>query len=170
MAQNINEPVPTPGPTGAISAYANAGATTKESTIPGVIFPAVSRITGTYTSSILHNPTAKGVRLMLTISPTGAATGTWAMSVEVPDNGDETIWKPFMGTITAATGCSGDGTGALTGALLTIYPGLTSTGDLAGGGATGGATVNQHLGLHWRVSVVTTLATLTFRVSGTYLL
>ena len=172
MAQNINEPVPTPGPTGAVSAYTDAGARTKPNNIPGVIFAATSRITGTYNSDIMYNPTAKGVRLMLTISPTGPATGAWALSVEVPDNGDETIWKPFMGTLTAATGCSGNGTGALTGALLTVYPGLTSTstGDLSGGGATGGATVNQHLGPKWRIKVVTTLDTLTFRVSGNYLL
>mgnify|MGYP001563553749 FL=1 len=166
MAQNINEPVPTPGPSRAISAYTDAGATTKPDNIPGVIFSATSRITGTYNSDIMYNPTAKGVRLMLTISPTGAATGTYNMSVQVPDNGDETIWKPLLGTL--ATGVTGDGTGALTGAILTVYPGLTGIAD--GSAANGPTTVNQHLGLKWRVQVVTTLATLTFRVSGNYLL
>ena len=166
MAQNINEPVPTPGPTGAVSAYTDAGATTKPNNIPGVIFPAVSRITGTYNSDIMFNPTARGVRLMLTISPTGPATGTYAMTVQVPDNGDETIWKPLLGTL--ATGVTGVGTGALTGAILTVYPGLTGIADA--GATNGPVAINQHLGPKWRVQVVTTLATLTFRVSGNYLL
>ena len=171
MAQNINEPVPTPGPAGAVSAYTDAGATTKPNNIPGVIFPAISRITGTYNSDIIYNPTAKGVRLMLTISPTGAATGTYSMAVQVPDNGDETIWHTLGGTFAGVAGVTGNGTGALTGSLLTIYPNLTGIADASGTtGSANGTTINQHLGPKWRVQVVTTLATLTFRVSGNYLL
>lgn len=169
MSQQVNEPVPTPGPTGAVSAYTDAGATTKPNNIPGVIFTAVSRATGTYNSNIMYNPTARGVRLMLTISPTGAATGTYNMSVQVPDNGDETIWKPLGGTI--GGGVTGNGTGAVSGSLLTIYPSLTGIADASGTtGSAGGTTINQHLGLKWRVQVVTTLDDLTFRVSGNYLL
>ena len=169
MAQNINEPVPTPGPSRAISAYTAAGAVTKPDNIPGVIFSAVSRITGTYNSDNMYNPTAKGVRLMLTISPTGAATGAYNMAVQVPDNGDETIWHTLGGTI--GGGVTGNGTGAISGSLLTIYPSLTGLADASGTTGSGaGTTINQHLGLKWRVQVVTTLDDLTFRVSGNYLL
>ena len=166
MSQNVNERVEAPLPTGAVSAYTEAGSTTKTQNKVGVIFPAVSRITGTYITDPIFNATARGVRLMLTISPTGPATGTYAMTVEVPDPVDSTIWKPLLGTL--ATGVTGVGTGALTGAIMTIYPGLTGIADA--GATNGPVTINQHLGVMWRVKVVTTLDTLTFTVGGDYLL
>ena len=166
MSQNVNERVPTPLPTGAVSAYTEAGATSKPQNKPGVIFPNTSRITGTYTTDPIYNPTARGVRLTLVIAPTGPATGTYAMTVEVPDPVDSSVWKPLLGTL--ATGVTGNGTGALTGAHLTVYPGLTGIADAGTGN--GPVTVNQHLGPIWRLKVVTTLDTLTFSVGGDYLL
>ena len=132
----------------------------------GIIFNDISRITGTYNSDPMYNPTARGVRLNLVIDPTGPATGTYAMTVQVPDPVDSTVWKTLFGTL--ATGCTGDGTGALTGAFLTLYPGLTGIADA--GAANGPVTINQHLGPVWRVQVVTTLATLSFSVGGDYLM
>ena len=167
----INQPVPGPQPSSAIglSNYGSTGSPTAGSANTagrnGIIFPEISRITGTYTSDEIYNPTAKGVRLMMTISPTGAATGTWDLTVEVPD-ATQTVWKPLLGTV--ATGMTGVGTGALTGSIYTIYPGLTGIADAVA--TNGPGTVNQHLGPRWRAKVVTTLATLTFSVSADYLL
>ena len=166
MSQQVNERVPAPPPTGAVSAYTEAGATVKAQGKVGVIFPNTSRVTGTYTTDPIFNPTARGVRLTLVIAPTGPATGTYALTVEVPDPVDSTVWKPLLGTL--ATGVTGVGTGALTGAILTIYPGLTGIADA--GAVNGPVTVNQHLGPMWRAKVVTTLDTLTFSVGGDYLL
>lgn len=160
MSQNINEPVPSPLPASAIAGVAGAAGKS------GVIFPSSARITGTYNSDTIYNPTARGVRLNLVISPTGPATGTYAMVVQVPDPVDGTIWKTLAGTL--ATGVTGNGTGAVSGAFLTIYPGLTGIADA--GAANGPVTINQHLGPQWRVQVVTTLDTLTFTVGGHYLL
>lgn len=162
---SINQPVPSPFPTQNVyntldASQANTAAR------PGVIFPEISRITGTYTSDMISNPSARGVRLCLTIAPTGPATGTYALTVEVPDPADTTIWKPLLGTL--ATGLTGVGTGALTGAFLTVYPGLTGIADA--GAVNGPVTINQHLGPRWRAKVVTTLATLTFSVGADYLL
>ena len=128
--------------------------------VNGVLFATASRVTGTYTSDEIFNPVARGVRLNLVISPTGPATGAWALTVEVPDPVTDT-WKPLLGT--SVTGATGNGTGALTGAFLTIYPGLTGIADAAGA-------INQHLGPRWRAKVVTTLDTLSFSVGADYLI
>ena len=166
MSQQINERVPTPSPSGAVSAYTEAGATSKPLNKPGVLFSNTSRVTGTYTTDPIFNPTARGVRLTLVIAPTGPATGAYALTIEVPDPVDSTVWKPLLGTL--ATGMTGNGTGALTGAFLTLYPGITGIADA--GAANGSLTANQHLGPIWRAKVVTTLDTLTFSVGGDYLL
>ena len=167
MSQNINERVPSPLPAQAIS-IGRSGDQTTSMGKSGIIFNDISRITGTYNSDPMYNPTARGVRLTLVIDPTGPATGAWATTIEVPDPVDSTVWKPFMGTLTAATGFSGNGTGALTGAILTMYPGLTGLADT--GPAASPTTINQHLGPVWRVKVITTLDTLSFSVGGDYLM
>lgn len=168
--QPTNQPIPGPQPSLAYSADASGTA----NTLPrnGLLFPAVSRITGTYTSDEIYNPHARGVRLNLVIAPTGPATGTYNLTVETPSpvvSGTGYVWKPLAGTIGGGT--TGDGTGALTGSFLTIYPGLTGLADASGttgGGA--GTTINQHLGPRWRAKVVTTQDTLTFSVGADYLL
>ena len=170
MSQNINERVPSPLPAQAI--YADrTGAQTTSAGKSGIIFPDIERITGTYNSDPMYNPTARGVRLNLVMDPTGPATGTYSMQVQVPDPVDSTVWKTLGGTFGVSGGTTGNGTGALTGSFLTIYPGLTGLADASGTtGSAGGLTINQHLGPVWRVQVVTTLDTLTFSVGGDYLM
>jgi len=165
MSQQVNEPVPSPLKAQGIYGY-RTGAQLTTAGKAGVIFPSEARITGTYNSDEMFNPTARGVRLNLVIDPTGPATGTYAMVVQVPDMVSGGVWKTLFGTL--ATGVTGNGTGAVSGAFLTVYPGLTGIADA--GAANGPVTINQHLGPRWRVQVITTLDTLTFTVGGNYLL
>src|SRR3972149_2313705 len=107
MSQNINERVPSPLPARAISS--NASGQTTAAGRPGVIFPNLERITGTYNSDPIFNPTARGVRLNLVIAPTGPATGTYSMQVQVPDPVDSTVWKTLGGTLGVSGGGEGEG-------------------------------------------------------------
>ena len=148
MSQAVNDPIdpqspidPTTNPSGGQEA--------------GVLFLATSRITGTYNSSEHYNRGARGVRLNVVISPTGPATGTATFKIQVADPVTST-WTDLSG----ATGFAINGTGALTGALITVYPGIL----------TGASSANQHLGPRWRAVAVTTLDTLTFSVGADYLL
>lgn len=164
MSQNINEPVPGQGPIDSTKAGTNKGA-------EGGVFLSQVRdatgasggsATGVYNSQEFYNPTARGVRLNVVISPTGAATGAVTFQVQVIDPVTST-WANLGGTPVI------NGTGALNGTLITVYPGLTGIADVVT--ATGStSTINQHLGARWRLQATLANAPLTFTVGGDYLM
>lgn len=121
---------------------------------------------GVYLSSEHFNRNARGVRLNLVIAPTGAATGTVLLKIQVPDpvsnSSSGTVWTDLTGT--AGGFAAVNGTGALTGVLYTIYP----MGNTDATGA--GPIVNQQLGPRWRAVATVALAPLTFTVGADYLL
>lgn len=174
MSQNINEPIDPASPL-----------TDQPGTVgkPGVLFASQVRdatgtgggsASGVYTSSEHYNRSARGVRLNVVIAPTGAATGTVTVNIEVPDpvsnSSSGTVWTTLGGSI-GANAFVLNGTGALTGALLTVYPGLTGIADASGAsGVSGGTTLNQHLGGRWRAKVTLANAALTFTVGADYLM
>ncbi len=179
MSQNVNEPIDPQSPIDATAKGGDAGA-------PGILFPlgnytqtgaTVAKITGTasgvYVSSEHYNRGARGVRLYAVIAPTGAATGTVNLQVQVPDPVSG-VWVTLGGTL--GTGAFAvNGTGALTGALFTIYPmgfgGAAATGDSSGAsGASGGTIVSQQLGPRWRVQATVANDTVPFSVGADYLL
>jgi len=154
MSQNVNEPIDPQSPIDPTLRDGSGG--------PGVVFPTASRITGTYTSSEHYNRGARGVRLNLVIAPTGAATGTVQIKVQVPDPVTN-IWTDLTGT--AGGFATVNGTGSLTGTPYLLYPlgaGADSTG--------AGAVVNTQLGPRWRAVATVALATLSFSVGADYLL
>ncbi len=173
MSQNINEPIDpgspisdrpgTPGKSGILFASQVRDATGASG----------GSASGVYTSGEHYNRSAKGVRLNLVIAPTGAATGTVTLKIQVPDpvsdSSSGTVWTDLVGLLSAATGFSINGTGALTGAIFTIYPGLTGIADAASSG-TAGTTINQHLGPRWRAVATLANAPLTFTVGADYLM
>lgn len=157
MSQNINEPIDPQSPIDS-----QAGTVGKS----GILFAAAAgtgSVTGAYTSSERYNRSARGVRLNVVIAPTGAATGTVTVKLQVADpvsnSSSGTIWTDLPGATTAAI----NGTGALTGSLLTVYPGLTGIADA-------GTNVNQHLGCRWRAVATVALDTLKFTVGADYLM
>lgn len=159
MSQNINEPVP------GIGGVATAtGAVAKS----GVIFASQVRsftgasggtASGVYVSQEFYNPSAKGVRFNLVIAPTGPATGTVTLKLQVIDPVSNTVWTDVSGATTAAIA----GTGALTGTLMTIYPGLSGIANAAD-------IVNGFVGPRWRAVATVALDALTFTVGADYLL
>ncbi len=161
MSQNVNEPVPGQGPIDPTV----AGQLGND--VSGIIFRSQARsesgasggtASGAYVSQDFYNPTAKGVRLYTVINPTGAATGTVTVKIQVIDPATDT-YVDLSGATTAAI----NGTGAPTGVLLTVYPGLT-------GIANANDAVNQFLSPRWRAVATVALASLTFTVGGDYLL
>jgi hypothetical protein len=156
MSQNVNEPVPGTG---------GVATATGPNPSAGVIFASQVRdatgasggsASGVYNSQAFNNDTARGVQLNLVIAPTGAATGTVTLKLQVLDPVSNTVWTDLSGATTAAI----NGTGALTGTLLTVYPGVL----------TGASSANISLGPMWRAVVTVALAPLTFTVGGNYLL
>jgi hypothetical protein len=119
-----------------------------------LIFPSTSRGVGTYTSQEFTNPGAKGLRVFTTNAATGGSTATVKVQVRMPGT---TAWTDLAGAATAALG-------AVTGSLLTIYPGLTGIADSAG------ITINQHLGATWRLVLTVGTATSVSSVAASYLL
>jgi hypothetical protein len=163
MSQDINEPVPGQSPIDSTKAGTNKGAY-------GAVFLSQVRdqtgasgggASGVYNSQEFYNPTARGVQLLVVISPTGAATGTATFQVQVIDPVTST-WVNLGGAPVI------NGTGALNGTPITVYPGLTGIADSIS--ATGSAsTINQHLGPRWRLQATLANAALTFTVGGNYL-
>jgi hypothetical protein len=166
MSQNINEPVPgTGGVANATGPFDRAG-TVFASQVRSFTGASGGTASGVYNSQEFYNPTAKGVRLNLVIAPTGAATGTVLLKVQVPspapDSTGSTVWTDLTGT--SGGFAAVNGTGALTGVPYLIYPrGIAdSTGAMA--------VVDQPLGPRWRVVATVGLAALTFTVGADYLL
>ena len=168
MSQNGNEPIDPQSPIDATAKGGDAGA-------PGILFASQARsltgasggtASGVYVSSEHYNRGARGVRLNLVISPTGAATGTVLLKVQVPcpvpDSTGTVVWTDLTGT--AGGFAAVNGTGAITGVQYTIYP--MGTSDATGAGAI----VNQQLGPRWRAVATVALDTLTFVVGADYLL
>ena len=165
MSQGVNEPIDPQSPIDPTAKGGDAGA-------PGILFASQVRdqtgasggtASGVYVSSEHYNRGARGVRLNLVISPTGAATGTVTVKIQVPcpvpDSTGSVVWTDISGATTAAIA----GTGAITGTLLTLYPGLT-------GIANANDAVNQALGPRWRAVATLANAALTFVVGADYLL
>lgn len=119
----------------------------------GVIFPSASRTAAAYTSQEFVNPDVKGIRIFTSNDGAGGSTATVKIQVKMPGT---TNWTDLAGAATAALG-------AVTGSLLTVYPGLTGIADAAG------VTINQHLGLSWRLVLTIGVATGTSQVSAHYL-
>lgn len=147
-AGSINQPVPMVGVT-----------TVGGTNVTGVIFPTLARSEtggaasdGVYTSEIIFNPGAKGVRLFSTVANGG---GTVALKVQVK-NPYTDAWVDLTGAAIAAHNN--------TSKCLTIYPGVTGIADSAD------VTNNQHLGPEWRVHATVATASETFSVAGDYLI
>jgi hypothetical protein len=131
----------------------------------GVIFGSQARdqtgasggtASGVYVSQEYYNPGNVGARFIVVISPTGNASNTVTFKVQVADPvSAPTIWSDLPLATTTAI----NGTGALTGTQLTIYPSAATTGTV----------VNQHLGTRWRGVATVAVGTLTFTVGGDYL-
>lgn len=119
----------------------------------GIIFPSASRIVGSTTADI-YNPNAKGIRLFITNDAAGGGTVTVKIQVKDPVAGG---WTDLAGATSAALG-------AVTGSIVTIYPGLTGIADSAG------ITINQHLGSMIRIVVTVAVATVTCAVGADWLL
>src|SRR5882672_9228267 len=130
---HLNQPVP--------SAGAAAASTNRPA---GIIFPSASRTAATYTSDELFNPGCKGVRLFIVNDGAGGSTAVAQIQVRDPNTD---VWVNLAGAATAAAG------GTTTGAITTVYPGLTGIADAAG------VTINQHLGTSWRVVLTIAVAT-----------
>ncbi len=120
----------------------------------GTIFPSVSRTAAAYTSQEFLNTEARGLRIFTTNAATGGSTATVKIQVRMPGSTD---WTDLAGAATAALG-------AVTGSLLTVYPGLTGIADSTG------ITINQHLGLIWRLVLTVNVATSVSQVSAQYLM
>lgn len=119
----------------------------------GVIFPSASRSASAYTSQEFVNQGAKGIRIFTTNDGAGSSTATVKVQVRMPGT---TNWTDLAGAATAALA-------AVTGSIITIYPGLTGIADAAG------ITINQHLGDSWRLVLTIGTATGTSQVSAHYL-
>lgn len=168
MSQAVNEPIDPQSPIDPTVKGGDAGA-------PGILFASQVRdqtgasggsTGGVYISSEHYNRGARGVRLNLVISPTGAATGTVLLKVQVPcpvpDSTGSIVWTDLTGTAGGFVAVAG--TGAVTGVQYTIYP--MGTSDATGAGAI----VNQQLGPRWRAVATLANAALTFVVGADYLL
>ncbi len=158
MSQQVNEPVPGQGPIDPTVPAASG----KQA---GIVFGSQVRdqtgasggsTGGVYTSQEFYNPTARGVQLNLVIAPTGAATGTVTLKLQNIDPVSDTVWTDISGATTAAI----NGTGALTGTIFTVYPGVL----------TGASSANIPLGPRWRAVATVANASLTFTVGANYLL
>ena len=162
MSQGVNEPIDPQSPIDATAKGGDAGA-------PGILFASQVRdqtgasggsASGVYVSSEHYNRGARGVRLNLVISPTGAATGTVTVKLQapcpVPDSTGSIVWTDISGATTAAIA----GTGAITGTMFTLYPGVV----------TGASSCNMQLGPRWRAVATLANAALTFVVGADYLL
>ncbi len=175
MSQNINEPIDPGSPIGDRPGTPGKSGILFASQVRDATGASGGSASGVYTSSEHYNRSAKGVRLNLVIAPTGAATGTVSLVIQVPDpvsdSSSGTVWTDLVGTLTnTATGPLGvNGTGALTGAIMTIYPGLSGIADASGASGVG-TVINQHLGPRWRAKVTVTNAPLTFTVGADYLM
>jgi hypothetical protein len=119
----------------------------------GIIFPSASRGVGTTNSDPINNHFCKGIRLYVTNDAAGGGTVTVKIQVQDPVAGG---WTDLAGAATAALG-------AVTGSIITIYPGLTGIADSAG------ITINQHLGSVFRVVVTVGTATVTCAVGADFL-
>lgn len=147
MADHLNKPVPNPLP------GSGEKSTTANST-PGVIFPSASRTAAAYNSPAFYNADAKGIRIFTTNDAAGGSTATVKVQVRNPVDGG---WTDLAGAATAALG-------AVTGSIITIYPGLTGIADSAG------ITINQHIGPIFRLVLTIGVATGTSAVGCDYLL
>ena len=163
MSQNTNEPIDPQSP---IAQAQNSSGGQQ----PGVLFASQVRsqsgasggtASGVYVSSEHYNRSAKGLQLFLVMNPTGAATGTVTLKVQVID--------PVTEQAVDLTGTAGgfaavNGTGALTGVLYTFYP--MGTSDATGAGAI----VNEQVGPRWQAVATVANAALTFTVGANYLM
>ena len=123
------------------------------STPAGVLFPSASRTATAYNSEEQFNPNCKGLRLFVTNDAAGGSTAT--VKIQVKDPVGDT-WTD-LGVATAALG-------AVTGSILTVYPGVTGIADVAN------VLINQHLGCVWRAVLTIGSATGTSSVGAEYLL
>jgi len=164
MSVHKNEPVP--GQTAIAMPVATPGGpsslqVTQDGTqVAGILFSSAARSQvggvasdGVYASSEQQNPGAKGVRLFTVVAN---GSGTVTVKIQVRDPNTD-VWVDLAGAATAALNNT-------TGALLTIYPGLTGIADLAG------VTINQHLGPAWRAVATVATASETFSVGADYLI
>jgi hypothetical protein len=142
-----NYPVPSPRPS-----HAQTDRNSPSSQIDGVIFPSAARAAATYTSDPVYNPHAKGVRIFTYVENDGAA-GTVTTTIQVKDPVTDT-WVALAGAVTAGL------TETSQPAILTVYPGIVATANIA---------VPQHLGSHWRLSTVVAANDVTFSIGADYL-
>lgn len=145
---SINQPVPMVGTT-----------TVGGTNVAGVVFPTGAYTAtggvnsdGVYSSGIIFNPGAKGVRLFTTVAN---GSGTVAVKVQIK-NPYTDAWVDLAGGTIAAHNNSSK--------CLTIYPGLTGIAD------TTDVTNNQHLGPEWQVVATVASATETFSIAADYLI
>jgi hypothetical protein len=131
-----------------------SGRSSADNTPAGILFASASRIVAAYNSEERYNPNCKGLRMFITNDAAGG--GTVTVKIQVKDPIGDT-WTDLAGATTAALG-------AVTGSIITIYPGLTGIADAAG------ITINQHLGCVWRAVATVAVATVTFSVGAEYLL
>jgi hypothetical protein len=120
----------------------------------GIVFLSASRTVAAYNSQEFINTDAKGIRIYVTNDGAGGSTATVKVQTRMPGT---TNWTDIAGAATAALG-------AVTGSIITIYPGLTGIADSAG------VTINQHLGASFRLVLTIAVATGTSMVSASYLL
>jgi hypothetical protein len=118
----------------------------------GIIFPSASRDAAAYTSQEFVNTDARGIRFVVVNNAAGGSTATAKIQVK----GGDGTWIDLTGATSAAVGSS-------TGTITTVYPGLTGIADSAG------VTINQHLGLSWRMVLTIGTATGISAVSAVYL-
>lgn len=163
MSAQVNEPV---DPSSPITDVAGA----QGPAIAGTIFSLVTRTltgasggsaSGAYISSEHYNRSARGIRCYIVAS--GAATGTAQFKLQVIDP-VSAKWIDLPGATTTAL----DGTGSgVTGALLTVYPGLTGIADVTG--TPGDIKVDNILGPRWRGVLTVALSNSTCSVGADYI-
>lgn len=141
MKAFVNQPVPFSGSQAASGSNEN-----------GVIFASASRTAAAYTSAEHVNPGAKGIRLFIT-NDGGAGTSTATVKIQVKDPVGNT-WTDLTGATTAALG-------VVTGSIITIYPDIAVTANVA---------VSQHLGYVWRAVLTIGAVTGVSSVGAEYLI
>jgi hypothetical protein len=120
----------------------------------GAIFESASRAAAAYTSQEFVNHHAKGLRFTVANDAAGGSTATAKIQVKAPGSD---VWVDLAGATSAAIGSS-------TGTITTVYPGLTGIADAAN------VSINQHLGLSWRMVLTIGAATGISSVSAVYLI
>lgn len=117
----------------------------------GVIFASASRTQAAYNSEAFTNNGARGVRLYVTNDNANSSTAT--AKIQVSGDGGAN-WTDLTGATTAALG-------SVTGSIITVYPGVGVSANVA---------VSIPLGGLWRVVLTIGTGTGTSKVTGEYLI